>query len=83
MCKLLLASMTTLSLMGVAFAQQQVGAPTQGQQAWPMANPNASVNDNNNYQAPALPGAVANPTPGTVVVHGNGKVQAQFGYTGH
>jgi hypothetical protein len=83
MCKLLLASVATLSLMGAAFAQQQVGAPTQGQQAWPMANPNASVNDNNSYQAPALPGTLANPTPGTVVVHGNGKVQGEVGYRGH
>ena len=35
----------------------------------------AYVNNNNNYQAPMLPGAVANPTPGTIVVHFNGKVQ--------
>jgi hypothetical protein len=33
------------------------------------------VNNNNNYQAPALPGAAANPTPGTIVLHLNGKVQ--------
>jgi hypothetical protein len=33
------------------------------------------VNENNNYQAPALPGPLANPTPGTIVVHINGKVQ--------
>ena len=53
-----------------------VGAPTQGQQAWsPAPAPMAYVNNNNNYQAPALPGALANPTPGTIVVHFNGKVQ--------
>ena len=53
-----------------------IGAPTQGQQAWPAASaPTAYVNNNNNYQAPALPGALANPTPGTIVVHFNGKVQ--------
>ena len=53
-----------------------IGAPTQGQQAWPAAPaPTAYVNNNNNYQAPALPGALANPTPGTIVVHFNGKVQ--------
>ena len=47
-----------------------------GQQAWPAApSPTAYVNNNNNYQAPTLPGAVANPTPGTIVVHFNGKVQ--------
>ena len=53
-----------------------VGAPTQGQQAWPPAPaPTAYVNNNNNYQAPMLPGALANPTPGSIVVHFNGKVQ--------
>src|ERR1700761_7427776 len=53
-----------------------IGAPTQGQQAWPAAPaPTAYVNNNNNYQAPMLPGAAANPTPGTIVVHFNGKAQ--------
>ena len=33
---------------------------------------------NNNYQAPMLPGPLANPTPGTIVVHFNGKVQVDF-----
>ena len=56
-----------------------VGAPTQGQQAWsPAPAPTAYVNNNNNYQAPQLPGALANPTPGTIVVHFNGKVQVDF-----
>ena len=56
-----------------------IGAPTQGQQAWPAAPaPTAYVNNNNNYQAPMLPGAAANPTPGTIVVHFNGKVQVDF-----
>ena len=56
-----------------------VGAPTQGQQAWPPAPaPTAYVNNNNNYQAPMLPGALANPTPGSIVVHFNGKVQVDF-----
>jgi len=46
-----------------------IGAPSQGQQAWPAAPaPVAYVNSNNNYQAPMLPGALANPTPGTIVV---------------
>ncbi len=54
-----------------------VGAPSQGQQAWPLANPTAFVNNNNNYQAPALPGPLANPTPGTIVIHINGKVQTE------
>jgi hypothetical protein len=68
--------------MGTAFAQTAttpvVGAPSQGQQAWPLANPTAYVNNNNNYQAPALPGPLANPTPGTIVIHINGKVQTEF-----
>ena len=85
MRKFLLASVATLGtggLAGVAMAQAPsgpVGAPTQGQSAYPAAPaPTAYVNDNNNYQAPALPGAVANPTPGTIVVHFNGKVQVDF-----
>ena len=57
MRELLLVGVTTVgigSLMGTAFAQA-VGAPTQGQQAWPAANPPVSVNNNNNYQARVLP----------------------------
>ena len=57
-----------------------IGAPNQGQQAWPAAPaPVAYVNTNNNYQAPMLPGALANPTPGTIVVHINAKVQVDVG----
>ena len=85
MRKLLLASVAALGTrgeMGAAFAQQ-VGAPTQGQQAWPAANPTAYVNNNNNYQAPALPGPLANPTPGTIVIHGSGKVQTELRYRGN
>ena len=58
---LLLVSVATLSLMGAALAQQPIGAPTQGQQAWPMANPTASANNNNNYQARALPPGTKGP----------------------
>src|SRR5215472_5677238 len=86
MRKFLLASVATLGtggLVGAAFAQAPaggpVGAPTQGQTAWPNAgNPPAFVNNNNNSAAPMLPGALANPTPGTIVVHINGKVQTEF-----
>jgi len=81
MRKFLLASVATLGaggLIGTALAQAPAGAPTQGQAAWPLANPVSYVNNNNNYQAPALPGALANPTPGTIVVHVNGKVQVDF-----
>jgi hypothetical protein len=82
MRKLLLASLATLGtsgLTGAAMAQPTtgpIGAPTEGQAAYPAAPaPMAYVNNNNNYQAPALPGAAANPTPGTIVLHLNGKVQ--------
>ena len=83
MRKFLLASVATLGaggLMGTAMAQTPVvGVPTQGQTAFPpAASPAAGANNNNNYQAPALPGQLANPTPGTMVVHVNGKVQVDF-----
>src|SRR5690349_1211551 len=88
MRKFLLASVATLGtggLTGIALAQPAggpVGAPNQGQQAYPAAPaPTAYVNNNNNYQAPALPGPLANPTPGTIVIHVNAKVQAEFGMT--
>ena len=70
----------TGGLIGSALAQAPVvGAPTQGQQAFPPApSPPSFANNNNNYQAPALPGALANPTPGTIVIHVNGKVQVDF-----
>src|ERR1051325_12067526 len=85
MRKFLLASVATLGtggLTGAALAQPAggpVGAPTQGQQAYPAAPaPVAYVNENNNYQAPMLPGPLANPTPGTIVIHFNGKVFTSF-----
>jgi hypothetical protein len=84
MRKFLLASVATLGtggLMGAAFAQAPATpdrSPTQGQAAYPLANPTAYVNNNNNYQAPALPGPLANPTPGTIVIHVNGKVATTF-----
>jgi hypothetical protein len=53
MRELLLVSVTAAAI-GTALAQP-IGAPTQGQQAWPAANPTAYVNNNNNYQARALP----------------------------
>ena len=89
MRKFLLASVATLGtggLIGTAVAQVPaitgtpvVGVPTQGQTAFPpAASPAAGANNNNNYQAPMLPGQLANPTPGTMVVHVNGKVQVDF-----
>jgi hypothetical protein len=55
-----------------------VGAPTQGQLAYPAAQPLAAASDNNNAQAAAKRGPVANPAPGTVVVRINGRVQVDF-----
>ena len=83
MRELLLVSVATLSLIGAALAQQPIGAPTQGQQAWPMVNPTPSANNNNNDHSPALPGPSANPRPGTIVIHGNGRVPAESGYEAH
>jgi len=82
MRKILLASVATLGtagFMGLAYAQAPMAAPpppSQGQTAWtPIPAPTAYVNNNNNYAAPALPGALANPTPGTIVIHVNGRVE--------
>ena len=81
MRKFLLASVAALGtggLIGTAVAQTPVvGAPTQGQTAFPMATPNASANNNNNFQPAMLPGVVANPTPGTIVIHMNARVLTQ------
>ena len=46
------------------------------------ANGGNAANSNNNYQAAMLPGAVANPTPGTFVVRLNGLVVTEFGVGG-
>jgi hypothetical protein len=82
MRKFLLASVAALGtggLIGTAVAQTPVvGVPTQGQTAYPLATPPAGANNNNNYQAPQLPGVVANPTPGTIVVHINARVTTQL-----
>jgi hypothetical protein len=86
----LLAGITTLgsgAMVGTTAAQSPmalpVSAPTQGQVAYPLANPTAYVNNNNNFQTKALPGPLANPAPGTIVIHLNGKVlvQAQAAWT--
>ena len=80
MRKFLLASVATLGaggFAGVASAQAPAGY-MQGQAPIPPTGGPSFVNNNNNYQAPALPGPVANPTPGTIVIHVNGKVQVDF-----
>src|SRR5215472_13619345 len=88
MRKFLLASVATLGTAGltsVAFAQAPAAAPPLpmnpvqgGFVSAPLASPPIGANNNNNKQAPALPGPAANPTPGTVVVHFNGFVVSEF-----
>jgi hypothetical protein len=86
MRKILLASVATLGtagLTGAAYAQAPATAlplnPVQGGMvSAPLASPPIGANNNNNKQAPALPGPSANPTPGTVVVHFNGFVVTEF-----
>jgi predicted porin len=76
MRKLLLASTAALGAVGTAGA---VSAQTTGVTAppsylegqivtTPNPSPPAGANSNNNFQAAALPGAVATPTPGTFVI---------------
>jgi hypothetical protein len=87
MRKYLLAGVATLGatgFAGAAFAQTPAPVtappgPTQGMIAT-TPNPVGSIgaNNNNNYQAPLLPGPAANPTPGTIVIHINGKVEYDF-----
>ena len=86
MRKFLLASVATLGtagLTGAAYAQAP-GTPIPqnpvqgGFVTAPLASPPVGANNNNNRQAPALPGPAANPTPGTVVVHFNGFVVSEF-----
>ena len=78
MRKYLLAGVATLGaagFAGTAFGQSAPPSPTEGTIiAAPSGGP-SYVNNNNNYQAAMLPGPVANPTPGTIVIHVNGKVQ--------
>jgi hypothetical protein len=81
MRKYLLAGVATLGaagFAGTAFGQSAPPSPTEGTIiAAPSGGP-SYVNNNNNYQAAMLPGPVANPTPGTIVIHVNGKVEVDF-----
>jgi hypothetical protein len=77
MRKILLASAAMVGAAGLAQAQPTAMpmAPTQGMTATQSAgNPPAGVNTSNNGAAKATPGAVANPLPGTVVIHFNGRI---------
>jgi predicted porin len=83
MRQLLLASVAALGsgvVGSIANAQTPLeAAPTQGQSTWkPSGGSVATVNDNNNLRAAAGPGTFANPTPGTIVVHINGRVNVGF-----
>ena len=83
MRKYLLAGVATLGaagFAGAAFAQAPAAppSPTEGTIVTAPAGGPSYANNNNNYQAAALPGPVANPTPGTIVIHVNGKVEVDF-----
>jgi hypothetical protein len=88
MRKSLLAIVVTLGPVGwagMSFAQAPAPAtpppmnPVQGGfVSAPLASPPIGANNNNNTQAPVLPGTAANPTPGSLVVHLNGGVVTEF-----
>jgi hypothetical protein len=89
MRKLLLASAALMgagaAIGGSAYAQVATppapSAPvvtTPQMQTLVTGNSGNSANSNNNYQAAMLPGAVANPTPGSMVVRFNGAVWSEF-----
>jgi hypothetical protein len=67
-------------MQGSAYAQTApapvLAAPPMGTLITP--NFGKSANDNNNYQAVAIPGPVANPTPGSMVIRLNGKIWSEF-----
>jgi hypothetical protein len=68
----------TVAMQGSAYAQtaQAPVMPLSQPQMNTLITPNGgkSANDNNNYQPAPIPGAVATPTPGSMVVRFNGKI---------
>jgi predicted porin len=82
MRKALLAGVAIAGALSASLAQTPPVlpyGPTQGQSVSQATGKSvATANDNNNSQAPALPGPLANPTPGTVVVHIDGRVNTGF-----
>jgi len=91
MRKFLVASVATLGtagLMSAVYAQAPTPmpstgppVPTQGQLAVtpaPSLTAGLGANNNDNAQGNMLPGPVANPTPGTMVVHIGGMVLTEF-----
>jgi hypothetical protein len=82
MRKLLLASAATLAIGGAGAASAQTTLPATVLQGQVATKPTAAVpgaNNNNNYQAEALPGPIANPTPGSIVIHLNARVMVEAG----
>src|ERR1700760_1488972 len=84
MHRFLLGSAATLAAGGFAgTVQAQDVVPSvatmQGQSPMrPVAQPPTSANDNNNAQTAMRPGTVANPAPGTIVIHLNARVNVGF-----
>src|SRR5580700_7132409 len=77
----------TMAVQGSAYAQTPAPTPApvlQPPQMGQLITPNfgKSANDNNNYQAVQIPGAVVNPTPGSMVIRLNGKIWSEFGVEG-
>jgi hypothetical protein len=75
----------TMAVQGLAFAQTApapvtLAPPPMGTLIQP--NGGKSANDNNNYQPAPLPGAVATPTPGSMVIRLNGKIWTEYGWGG-
>jgi Gram-negative porin len=88
MRKYLLAGVAMLgaatAMQGSAYAQTAPAPamPLMQPQMNTLIVPNGgkSANDNNNYQPAPLPGAVANPTPGSMVIRLNGKIWTEYGF---
>jgi hypothetical protein len=79
---LTLFGMSVCALSG-AFAQTPAPVPAPAQKQILQVESGATgANSNNNYQPAPLPGSVAKPTPGTMVVHMDGRVWTQFGFGG-
>jgi outer membrane protein OmpU len=76
---ILLASAAVLGANAADAQSVPIGSPTQGQSAFPLPGQSlATVNENNDTAAAPRAGPFANPTPGTIVVHINGRVETGF-----
>jgi len=74
----------TAAVQGSAYAQPAPAMPLAPPQMGILQTPSSgkSANDNNNYQPAPLPGAVATPTPGSMVIRLNGKIWSEYGLGG-